>query len=305
MTTLSTHDTKRSEDVRARLAVLSELPQEWSRAGDRLACRDRRRYRPAALDANTEYLIWQTLVGAWPIDADRLTGYLEKATREAKRRTTWTEPDEEYDDAVRRLRPCRARRHRCGRRPSPRSSTGSAPAWRADVLGQKLLALTMPGVPDVYQGCELTDLSLVDPDNRRPVDYADRRARLARLDAGAAPADLDDEKLLVVSRALRLRRDRPGVFGAGSGYRPVAASTDRVVTFERHGSDPADTVVTVAARLSLGLAAAADATVQLPAGTWTDVLSGGSYGGAARVGDLLASLPVALLVRSGTAGPTP
>jgi (1->4)-alpha-D-glucan 1-alpha-D-glucosylmutase len=302
MTTLSTHDTKRSEDVRARLAVLSELPHEWGRAvtGWRTATAG---LRPAELDANTEYLLWQTLVGAWPIDADRLTGYLEKATREAKRRTTWTEPDPAYDEAVAGF--ARAVLDDGAAVEEVASFVDRlAPAWRADVLAQKLLALTVPGVPDVYQGCELTDLSLVDPDNRRPVDYDDRRARLARLDAGAGPADLDDEKLLVVSRTLRLRRDRPGVFGAGSGYRPLAASTDRVVAFERHNSTAADSVVTVAARLSFGLAAAAGATVQLPSGSWTDVLSGGTYVGAARVGDLLASMPVALLVRSGTAGPT-
>jgi (1->4)-alpha-D-glucan 1-alpha-D-glucosylmutase len=302
MTTLSTHDTKRSEDVRARLAVLSELPHEWGRAvtGWRTATAG---LRPAELDANTEYLLWQTLVGAWPIDADRLTGYLEKATREAKRRTTWTEPDPAYDEAVAGF--ARAVLDDGAAVEEVASFVDRlAPAWRADVLAQKLLALTVPGVPDVYQGCELTDLSLVDPDNRRPVDYDDRRARLARLDAGAGPADLDDEKLLVVSRTLRLRRDRPGVFGAGSGYRPLAASTDRVVAFERHNSTAADSVVTVAARLSFGLAAAAEATVQLPSGSWTDVLSGGTYVGAARVGDLLASMPVALLVRSGTAGPT-
>ncbi len=296
MTTLSTHDTKRSEDVRARLAVLAELPQEWGRevAAWRAATSA---LRPAELDPNTEYLVWQTLVGTWPIDADRLTAYLEKATREAKRRTTWTAPDGDYDSAVADFARALLADPGTVERVSAFVSR-LAPAWRANLLSQKLLALTMPGVPDVYQGCDLTDLSLVDPDNRRPVDYDDRVARLTALDAGSPPRDLDDEKLLVVSRALRLRRDRPGVFGSGSGYQPLTGSSERVVAFARHDAgDPHLSVVTVAARLSLGLAADAGATVPLPEGSWEDVLGGGTHTGEARVGELLASLPVALLVR--------
>jgi (1->4)-alpha-D-glucan 1-alpha-D-glucosylmutase len=154
-------------------------------------------------------------------------------------------------------------------------------------------------VREVSRGCEIPALWLGAPQTRRAVYYSPGRARLARLDAGEPARDLDDEKLLVVSRALRLRRDRPAVFGAGSGYRPLAATTDRVVAFERHGEDAAGSVVTVAARLPLSIGDAADATVGLPDGSWTDVLSGESYAGPARVGDLLASLPVALLVRDG------
>jgi (1->4)-alpha-D-glucan 1-alpha-D-glucosylmutase len=292
MTTLSTHDTKRSEDVRARLAVLTELPQEWATAvtGWRASTSA---LRPEPLDANTEYLVWQTLVGTWPIDAERLTAYLEKATREAKRRTTWTEPVEEYDDAVRTF----------GRRlladPTVTKEVADfvdrlAPAWRSNVLAQKLLALTVPGVPDVYQGCELTDLSLVDPDNRRPVDYQDRRDRLARLDAGEPPRDLDDGKLLVVSRALRLRREHPEWFGAGSSYEPLLlGDSPHAVAFARSGQ-----VVTVAARLSLGLDDDVDSTVPLPDGQWRDLLTGSTYDGPSHLGDLLGALPVALLVRS-------
>jgi len=292
MTTLSTHDTKRSEDVRARLACLAEQPQEWAEqvAGWRAATAH---LRPAALDANTEYLLWQTLVGTWPIDAARLTAYLEKATREAKRRTTWTEPDAEYDDAVRRFA------EQVLADPTVTADVDAfvdrlAPAWRANVLAQKLLGLTVPGVPDVYQGCELTDLSLVDPDNRRPVDYADRQARLARLDAGERPRDLDDEKLLVVSRAVRLRREHPEWFGAGSDYQPVPVASRHAVAFSR-----SDQVVVVTARLSTGLPGDADVTVALPPGSWWDVLSGSAYDGKATLGELLGTLPVALLVRQG------
>ena len=150
----------------------------------------------------------------------------------------------------------------------------------------------MPGVPDVYQGCELVDLSLVDPDNRRPVDYADRRARLARLDAGEPARDLDDEKLLVVSRALRLRREHPEWFGSGSTYEPLVCESDHVVAFVRSGE-----VVVVAARLSSAMAADESTTVPLPAGAWRDVLTGSTFDGPSPLGAVLGTLPVALLVR--------
>jgi (1->4)-alpha-D-glucan 1-alpha-D-glucosylmutase len=170
------------------------------------------------------------------------------------------------------------------------------PAVRANVLGQRLVALTMPGVPDVYQGCDLVDLSLVDPDNRRKVDFTDRRARLARLDAGEAARDLSDEKLLVVSRALRLRRDHPESFGAASSYVPLETSTPRAVAFAR-----GDAAVTVVSRLTARAADGwGDATVTLPAGRWRDVLTDQEYDAEAPValGDMLDGLPVALLVRA-------
>jgi (1->4)-alpha-D-glucan 1-alpha-D-glucosylmutase len=294
MTTLSTHDTKRSEDVRARLAVLSELPREWS---DAVAA-----WREAAApyrsgegwpDANTEYLMWQTVVGAWPIDAERLTAYLEKATREAKRHTTWTERNEAYDEGVRSFATAvlgDASLHRAVEAFVDRV----APYARVNVLSQKLLALTMPGVPDVYQGSEMVDLSLVDPDNRRPVDFAVRREALARLDGGARPASLDEEKLLVVASALRLRREHPEAFGTEATYEPVRTSSPHAVAYARSGK-----VVAVVTRLGASLEAAGGwggETVELPPGRWTDRLSGTSYDGTVRLGELLADLPVALLV---------
>jgi (1->4)-alpha-D-glucan 1-alpha-D-glucosylmutase len=174
-------------------------------------------------------------------------------------------------------------------------------AVRAGVLGQKLLQLVVPGVPDVYQGTELVDLSLVDPDNRRPVDYAERRRRLARLDGGAAPADLDDEKLLVVSRALRLRRDHsPWFLGEDASYVPVATTTGNAVAVGRGDADGVH-VVAVLTRLSVSLAGYGgwhEHTVSLPEGSWRDLLSGRTTeGGPARLAELLADLPVALLVR--------
>ena len=304
MTTLSTHDTKRSEDTRARLVVLSEVAQAWGRAVERWRTATLAS-RPAALDGATESLVWQSLwaVSPWggpagrpgAVEADRLHDYLQKATREAKVRTTWTEPDEAFEtglrsftDAVLADTDVLASMAAFGERVEP--------AVRAVTLGQKLVQLTMPGVPDVYQGSEIVDRSLVDPDNRRPVDYDRRRELLASLDAGAAPDGLDAEKLLVVSRALRARRDDPAAFAGG--YTALATGTPHAVGFLRGGR-----VATVVTRHATGLAAAGGfggAVLSLPAGSWTDVLTGRTVTATADglpLADLLDRLPVALLTR--------
>jgi (1->4)-alpha-D-glucan 1-alpha-D-glucosylmutase len=302
MTTLSTHDTKRSEDVRARLAVLSELPQEW---GDWLAHARAlaTRHLDAVLDPATEYLLWQAAVGAWPISRERLQSYATKAVREAKQHTTWTDPDDAYESAVTRFVD--------GVTGDPAVAehlaawvSRTADAARANILGQKLLQLLVPGVPDVYQGSELVDLRLVDPDNRGTMDYEARHERLRHLDGGGPPRDLDDEKLLVTSRALRLRRDHPEWFtGEHATYAAVPGSSPHAVAVAR-GDAEGPKVVGVVTRLSAGLAAAggwADARVDLPAGSWRDVLTGrpvpADPGGGLLAGELLADLPVALLVR--------
>jgi len=296
MTTLSTHDTKRSEDVRARLAALSEVPAEFAEAVSRWSARAR------LPEPTLNLLAWQSLVGAWPISPERLRGYLEKASREAKLATSWTEPNEEFDAAVAAW-------------PQQVLADGGLiadvegfvrwvrPAGWVNALGQKLVQLTMPGVPDLYQGSELWDLSLVDPDNRRPVDFAHRRELLARIDAGWRPP-VDDSgaaKLLVVTRALRLRRDRPELF---EGYRALAAdgpAARHALAFQR-GSGR---LVTVATRLPMTLDRSRgwrDTTLKLPgiAGGigWVDALSGQSFpAGAVPLATLLNRYPVALLVR--------
>ena len=296
MTTLSTHDTKRSEDVRARLGVLSEQPAAWAEAvrSWRSLASD---YRDSALDGSTEYLLWQTLFGTWdngPLAEDRLQAYLQKAIREAKRHTSWTSPDAEYEQSVAAFA-SGVLADEALLESVRRFADGQAEYVRAATLGQKLVQLTMPGVPDVYQGSEFVDLSLVDPDNRRPVDYSSRIARLARLDGGAHPEGLADEKLLVTSRALRLRRQEAEAF-AGS-YKPLPTSSGHAVAFAR-----GDAAVTIATRLPVALhrlGGWGDSTVVLPDGNWQDVLTGRPVGsGAARIHELLAELPVALLARS-------
>ncbi len=295
MTTLSTHDTKRSEDVRARLAVLAEIPTEWAQLVRGWLARHPLADRPLA------HLVWQNLVGAWPLSRERAHAYVEKAAREAGTSTTWTEPDEQFEGQLHALVDAAF--------DDPETSaeidafvTRIAPFGWSNSLSQKLLQLTMPGVPDVYQGSELWDLSLVDPDNRRPVDYALRRKLLAALDAGpghgTVPAvdETGAAKLLVVSRALRARRDHPEWF---AGYEPVevtGSGADHVVAFDRGGA------VTVATRLPVRLADEGwgDTALQLPNGAWRDLLTGdrvvSDVAGVA-VDALLTRLPVALLVR--------
>jgi (1->4)-alpha-D-glucan 1-alpha-D-glucosylmutase len=291
MTTLSTHDTKRSEDVRARLAVLAELPGEWTQLVRTLLGR-----HPLA-DRSLAHLVWQNLVGAWPLSRERAHAYVEKAAREAGTSTTWTDPVQEFERQLHALVDS-AYDDPATAADIDAFVTRIAPLGWSNSLAQKLLQLTMPGVPDVYQGSELWDYSLVDPDNRRPVDYALRRKLLAELDRGRVPA-VDESgaaKLLVVSRTLRARRDNPGWF---AGYEPVevtGSAAGHLVAFDRGG------VVAVATRLPAGLATDGwgDTALQLPNGAWRDLFTGDRVvsdvaGVAADV--LLSRLPVALLVR--------
>lgn len=301
MTTLTTHDTKRSEDVRARLMTLAESASEWSEwvhAASDLAAGS----RGPLVDPATEYLVWQTVLGAWAITPDRIEGYVLKAVREAKDHTAWVDGDADYEAAVVAFARAVVADEAVGRHVESWLADHAA-SVRANILAQKLLQLVAVGVPDVYQGAELQALTLVDPDNRGAVDYAERRARLQRLDAGERPSDLDDEKLLVTASALRVRRERPEVFvGADSTYDAVVTTSPHVLALARGGASGPQ-VVAVVTREADRLAASGgfgDATVSLPEGTWRNVLShSGSevFSGEASSGDVLAELPVALLVR--------
>ncbi|HZC70968.1 MAG TPA: malto-oligosyltrehalose synthase [Jatrophihabitans sp.] len=289
MTTVSTHDTKRSEDVRARLAVLSELPDEWAALA---------RHLMSAVplpDAPFGYLLWQTFAGAGFISRARMHAYAEKAAREAAVSTSWRDPDAEFEAAVRGLVDA-AYDEPAVREPLSAFVDRITPYGWTNSLGQKLVQLTMPGVPDVYQGTEFWDDSLVDPDNRRPVDFEARRVLLDKLDAAneAPPVDASGAaKLWLVSRTLRLRRDWPDLF---DDYRPIVATgpaTDHVVAFDRGGS------VTVATRLPVGLERDGgwrETSVDL-GGSATDVLTGRRVAAEMPLAELLDIYPVALLVR--------
>jgi (1->4)-alpha-D-glucan 1-alpha-D-glucosylmutase len=293
MTTLSTHDTKRSADVRARLAVLAELPDWWAGAVRGLTKLSEAAGAPVP-DPALGHLLWQTLVGAWPLPPDRLHAYLEKAIREARTRTTWTDPDEQFEAAMHAV--ADAALGDWGLRSAVATVAGRIIVpGRSNSLSAVLVQLAMPGVPDTYQGGELWDLSLVDPDNRRPVDFTTRADLLARIDRGWLP-DIDDSgaaKLLVVSRVLRARRDYPKRF---TGYTPLlgtGAAASHAVAFARNG------VVAVATRLPIGLAHRGGwgaTTLSLPEGSWTDAFTGLSVRGDVALADLLGRYPVALLL---------
>lgn len=305
MTTLSTHDTKRSADVRARIGVLSELPAEWAALVADLRAASAG-YRSTLVDGRAENLLWQTLAGTWtadgPLAADRLVEYLTKATREAKEHTTWTAVNAPYEDALARLCTELLDDERVAELLTA-WEVRTRPAVRAAILGTTLVQLTLPGVADVYQGTEVPVVALVDPDNRRPVDVGPLAERLGRLDSGAGPRDLADEKLLVTSRALRTRRDVPEAFvGPGAGFVPLAHSSGHAVTFARTAAGVPQ-VVTIATRLGAALERLggwADHTVAVPDGEWVDVLTGRPVAaGVVEVAPLLDRLPVALLLRSG------
>jgi (1->4)-alpha-D-glucan 1-alpha-D-glucosylmutase len=306
MLTTSTHDTKRSEDVRARINVLSEIPREWRQMVGRwskLNARKKNRDEDTpAPHRNDEYLLYQTLVGAWPTTTettsehssgmrdeeleayrDRIARYMEKATREAKVNTSWISPNEAYDSAVQNfvagiLNPRRSKRFL-----ESLASFSRRVAFfgHFNALAQTLLKLTSPGLPDIYQGCELWDLSLVDPDNRRPVDFALRRTLLQALEQRIAHgnlAELADElvqhaadgriKLYLTRRTLALRAAYPDLF-AGGEYLPLTASgehANHVVAFARRYKD--QEIVVVVPRLTLILAGGEE---RAPLGTiWSD-----------------------------------
>ncbi|MFW6051007.1 MAG: malto-oligosyltrehalose synthase [Myxococcota bacterium] len=299
MVATSTHDTKRSEDVRARIALLSEVPESWTEAVTRWS-RLARRYRSEPWpDRATEYLLYQTIVGAWPISRERLVNYATKAVREAKVHTSWYRPDEEYEQALRRFIEGLV---------DDSEFVGDLESFldplvgaaRTTSLSQVLLKMTVPGVPDVHQGNELWRRSLVDPDNRRPVDFEERR-RLLEASRGLGPEAVlahEDEgmpKLFVTAQALALRKRRSQCFGRRGTYEPLeseGAHAHRLVVFSRSGS-----VVTVAPRLLMTFDGDwRDTRIALPRGTFRNVLTGDLVdGGDTLASDLLARFPVALL----------
>jgi (1->4)-alpha-D-glucan 1-alpha-D-glucosylmutase len=300
MLATGTHDTKRGEDMRARLIALTQMPAEWAAAVERWSERSRS-HRGEVVDGATEYFFYQTLAGAHPLDAERAWAYMQKAIREAKRHTSWTRPDAAYESGVEAFV-----RGVCGDRALmsdvARFVAELAPVGFAISLSRTLLKLTAPGVPDFYQGSELWDLSLVDPDNRRPVDYARRRALLRRLGHLPIEAALDEleqgtPKLLLTWRVLNLRRKEPELFeGPYRALEVAGPNPSGTIAFAR-----GDRLLTVVPRLTRREEPARRRDrVQGTAGRWRNVLTGervlGTASGIA-VGELWSRFPVALLVR--------
>ncbi|MFE9249698.1 malto-oligosyltrehalose synthase [Streptomyces sp. NPDC007088] len=296
-TVLSTHDTKRSADVRAATAVLTERPQRWA---DFLASvTERTSAGPdPAPDPHFAWAAWQLAVGFGVPDPERLGGALLKHVREAGLRTSWTEQDAAYEEAVTRFvaaGPCGAA---AGEVAELRAEL--APYVRANVLGAALLHLTMPGVPDVYQGTEAEVRALVDPDNRREVP--DLSGVLREVDRSGAPRDLSQEKVALTAAALRLRAARPDCFGEEASYEPLPATgpaAAHCVAFARSAH-----ALTAVTRLSARLADAGgwrDTELPLPPGRWRDALWGDKrvFSGSVRLAELFAGRPVGLLVREG------
>jgi (1->4)-alpha-D-glucan 1-alpha-D-glucosylmutase len=302
MTTLSTHDTKRADDVRARLAVLTEIPARWRVALHRWARMNRPFKTNDFPDRNSEYFLYQTLIGAWPINKERLTAYMEKAAREAKQQTSWTQQNKEFEDALRNF---------------IERILGSEPflaeletfvsqillPGRINSLAQTLLKFVAPGVPDTYQGSELWDLRLVDPDNRAPVDYEIRRAMLAEIKTGLDVAEIMNRmdagmpKMCLVYKALELRRAHPDWFGDGAAYTPLSVEgpkSTHVAGFLR-----GESVAAIVPRWNVRLGGSFGATtIALPQARWTNLLTGEeTAGGNQRVQTFLRRFPVALLVK--------
>lgn len=297
MTTLSTHDTKRSDDVRARLAVLSELPDEFNERVEHWS-RHNARYNPSSvIDHGTEWFLYQTMVGAWPICGERLRSYMEKAMREAKVRTSWVSNNTEYEDALRRFIDSLLADMTFTSELESFVAKITPPA-RINSLAQTLMKYTSPGVPDLYQGGELWDYSLVDPDNRRPVDYELRRKLLNELGSMTVEqvmARMDEglPKMWIIHHALWLRRERSRSFGPEGSYSGCSArgpQERRVIAYLRGGD-----VLTVMPRWSHSLTSWSGTRLELPKGRWTNCLTGQHFEGLQPIENLFAVFPVSLL----------
>jgi (1->4)-alpha-D-glucan 1-alpha-D-glucosylmutase len=289
MLTTMTHDTKRSADVRARITALTWLAGEWpDRVAAWMSLTDELRSREGAPDDLERYFLFQTLAGAWPIERERMRAYMEKALREAKRNTNWIEVNETWEAGVHSFVDALYEHHPFQRDFEPFARRVARLGDRI-ALGALVLKLTCPGVPDLYQGDELPLRALVDPDNRRPVDWDWLQAVMAKLQGGA-PVDESNRKQWTCAQLLRLRIRRPAAFGAGEAgrYAPLHAGAG-VVAFTRGDS----VLVVVATRRT--------AAGELPAlgGRWTGVLGGGevSLQEATDVADVVGDQGLAVLER--------
>ncbi|MFZ0179932.1 MAG: malto-oligosyltrehalose synthase [Candidatus Dormiibacterota bacterium] len=302
----TTHDTKRAEDARLRVGLLSEMPQRWRDAVARLdvvGARHRGAHPPSR---EAEYLFYQTMVAAHPLDVDRAWAYMLKAAREAKLETNWVEPNQHYEAHLEHFVDAMMSD------PDVQAVIGElvasmTPEWQTLSLSQTLIKLTAPGIPDIYQGSELWDLRLVDPDNREPVDYEVRRRllRAVMADHGSFMSRLAEggPKLRLIATALAVRARNPEAYDIGSGYQRVVAigaRADHAICFVRTRADEQPVTVTIAFRWPLLLRPGwLETLVHLPDGRWRDALTGHEVrGGEQRLATLLDEAPVALLERA-------
>jgi (1->4)-alpha-D-glucan 1-alpha-D-glucosylmutase len=296
----STHDNKRSEDVRARISILSEIPERWSEALHLWSQLNAGAWQNRLPDRHAEYLLYQTLIGAWPIDRDRTWAYMLKACREAKINTSWHEPNNSFEEKIRGF---------VGGVFDTPDFIASLERFieplilpgRINSLAQTLIKMVAPGVPDFYQGTELWDLSLVDPDNRRPVDFANR-LRLMRRARGMTAAQALEEsdsgmpKLWMTARILAIRRERAADFAALSKYQPLVAQgthLGRLLAFRR-----GENLIAVVPRFTMTLAGEwADTRLPLPGGAWRNCFTDQVVQREISPAELFAAFPVALLIR--------
>ncbi|MBA3746036.1 MAG: malto-oligosyltrehalose synthase [Solirubrobacterales bacterium] len=255
--TTMTHDAKRSADVRARIGALAGMASEWTEHVRHWFELNAPLHSNRGPDRVEEYLLYQTLVGAWPIEAGRIEAYMEKALREAKRNTNWTCPDRDWEDSVRSF-VSELYAHEPFLADFEPFAARVASAGDRAALGQLALKLTAPGIPDIYNGDELAYRALVDPDNRRPVDWDRRRELLARVRDGAEPDD-ETRKLWLTWRLLDLRARRPDAF-AGS-YEPL-------------GTDPGMCAYLRGGEVLVAVAVREGAAFEAPPGDWYAVLPG-------------------------------
>jgi (1->4)-alpha-D-glucan 1-alpha-D-glucosylmutase len=300
MLATSTHDTKRSEDVRLRIGLLAGQVQTWGETANRWAAINAQ-YKDGDLpDRRTEYFLYQTLVGAWPISAERLTRYMEKVVREAKDRSSWRNPGEDYEVKLKRF---------CTAIIADQTFVADLEAFLARMLDAaqtaslalNLLKLTAPGIPDIYQGTELRDLSLVDPDNRGIVDFDTRIRLLAELD-GLTPEQILSRsgeglpKLWTIRQSLHARRAHPETFGPEGAYTPLWPAGPKAGAIIAYGRG--EDAVIAAPRLCMAIADWDTTVLEIPAGRWKNQFTGETVdGGKLEMASLVARFPVALLIR--------
>ena len=300
LNTSSTHDTKRGEDTRMRINMISQIPRLWEKYVKRWFKNNKKYHTGNMPDPNTEYLLYQTLVGAWPIEQQRISDYMIKAAREAKVHTNWTDINKDYEESMVLLINSILNDDRFISSLESFVTLILKPA-RISSLAQTLLKYMAPGVPDLYQGTELWDLSLVDPDNRRPVDYELRKKlffQMEKMTAKEALEHLDSglSKMFIIFKCLQIRRQYQECFGTASTYKPAkftGAKAHYIIGFERK-----EKIIAIAPRFLISLGNVwQDTAVDLPAGVWTNIFTNEIFRNKTKIRNLLNDFPVALLIK--------